>query len=666
MVHTDQTSIAGPDELTAEWLTSVLGAPVSGFRGERIGTGQMSECYRIVVDYAADDNAPAGPASVVLKVPASDLMSRQTGAALGLYEREVRFYAEVAPKLVGPIAPCYHASFDAAAGTFALLLGDAGPADVGDEVAGTTPERALLAVTELGRLHGPAMGDPTFAAAGWLNREPPVNQGLFAQLYAGFIERYGARIAPRHKAVCDRLVAGFDAYMADDQAPRGLVHGDYRLDNLLFGNPGSSRPLTVVDWQTVTWGPAMTDLSYFLGCALPAGVRRAHADALLAAYHDALGPTAAVTLGQVRDGVRRTSFFGVLMAIVSPMLVQRTGRGDEMFLAMIERHCQHVLDTGALDWLPHPESPVARPLAPQPADESAHPAGAEPMWNESWYADFADPHQGVGGYIRLGLTPNEGVAWLTALLCGPGRPTAAVVDFAAPLSEDPFSLATDRFEFTHCATAPLRTYRVTLNGRGQAFEDPAALLRGEQGRDIDVSMELEWSTAGTPYQYRITTRYEIACTVSGTVTADGQRIDFDGVAGQRDHSWGVRDWWGMDWVWSALHLDDGTRLHGVQIRLPGAPPIAVGYLQEPGQPLTELQAVTSREAFTPTGLPLATTLTLNPGALQVTADIQGHAPLRLVAPDGRLSLFPRAWATVGTSDGRRGTGWIEWNRHQAS
>ena len=54
----------------------------------------------------------------------------------------------------------------------------------------------------------------------------------------------------------------------------GLVHGDYRLDNMLFGQPGADRALTVVDWQTVTWGPAMTDVAYFLGCALPSELRR--------------------------------------------------------------------------------------------------------------------------------------------------------------------------------------------------------------------------------------------------------------------------------------------------------------------------------------------------------------------------------------------------------
>src|SRR5271168_1216986 len=305
------------DELSTEWLSAQVNAPVSAFHVERIGTGQMSECYRVALEYDGDAQAPA---SVVLKVAASDPVSRQTGVALGLYEREVRFYTDVAPRLVGPIAPCYHASFDANAGTFALLLGDAGPAEVGNEIEGTSVERARLAVSELGRLHGPAIGDPALAGTAWLNREAPISQALLSQLYAGFVERYGNRIAPQHRAMCDRFVASFDAYVAaDEQAggPKGLVHGDYRLDNMLFGLPGADRPLTVVDWQTVSWGPAMTDLAYFLGCALRTEDRRAQYDTLLRAYHEALGPGAPIALADVKEGVRRQGFFAVMMAIVS-------------------------------------------------------------------------------------------------------------------------------------------------------------------------------------------------------------------------------------------------------------------------------------------------------------------------------------------------------------
>jgi hypothetical protein len=546
---------------------------------------------------------------------------------------------------------------------FHLLLGDAAPAVVGDEIRGATIEQAMLAMGELGRLHAPLLGQTAMADVDWLNRESPVSQALIAQLYAGFAERYRDDIAPAHREVCERLVASFDAYLAQESATgvHGLVHGDYRLDNMLFGQAGADRPLTVVDWQTVTWGPAMTDVAYFLGCALPDDIRRENYDALLRAYHDALGTGAPLSLDDVREGVRQASFFGVMMAIISPMLVERTRRGDEMFMTMLARHSQHVLDIDALATLPEPTAPEA--LQPAAHDEGAHEAGGEPLWSESWYADFADEDQSVGGWFRLGLIPNQGFAWINALICGPDLPTVAVNDFHAALPEDACVVRTDAIELTHTATEPLQTYRVSLRGRGQAYDDPSGLLRSEQGRPVDVTLDLTWTTAGTPYQYRITPRYEIPCTVSGTVGFDGRTFTISAVPGQRDHSWGVRDWWGMDWVWSALHLHDGTHLHGVDIRIPGAPPIGIGYLQPPDGPLVELRSVSARETFADNGLPLTTDLSLEPGDVTLTVEIKGHAPVLLTSTDGRVSQFPRAWATVRTADGRTGVGWLEWNRN---
>lgn len=655
-----------PSDLTAAWLTGAVGSgTVTDFSVERIGTGQMSECYRIRLSY--DDGAPTfrGPQSVVMKVAATDPVSRQTGLAMGLYEREVRFYREIAPRIPGPLARCYHAAFDGSAGVFDVLLGDASPATVGDELCGATAEQAELAVVELARLHGPLLGDTALAGTSWLNRDAPINQALIIQLYTGFIDRYRDQIPSQYRTVCDRLVNGFDAYLAGEAASErihGLVHGDYRLDNLLFGIAGADRPLTVVDWQTVTWGPAMTDLAYFLGCALSVDDRRTQYDALLQAYHETLGPHAPLTLEDVRDGVRRQSFFGVMMAIVSSMLVERTERGGAMFMTMLQRHCDHVLDTEALEILPASTAP--EPLRPAGVDESAHTPTDEPLWSESWYADFADVTQGFGGWVRLGRIPNERKAWLHALLCGPNIATTAVIDFDVALPADPWTVRTDSIDFTHAAGTPLHTYHVALQARGLSHTDPANLLRGDAGTPVEVAMELVWVTDGTPYQYRLTTRYEIPCIVSGTVTVGDNRYTFDAVPGQRDHSWGVRDWWSMDWLWSALHLDDGTHLHGVDLRIPGAPALGIGYLQDADGNVAELHAIATREAFAANGLPEATTINFNPAGVTVTAEMQGHAPLRLVAADGRISQFARGWATVVTADGRRGVGWLEWNRNQ--
>lgn len=657
--------IERPSDLTASWLAAVIGTgPIADFSVERIGTGQMSECYRVRLTYA--EGPSDGPESVVLKVAATDPVSRQTGLALGLYEREVRFYGDIAPGLGGPIAPCYHAAVDTSTGVFDLLLGDAGPAVVGDEIAGATVEQAHLGAVELGRLHGPLLGDASLAEAPWLNREAPLSQAMITPLYDGFVDRYGDQIAPEHRVVCERLVAAFDGYLAQEGEVsergrlQGLVHGDYRLDNMLFGTDGADRALTVVDWQTVSWGPALTDLAYFLGGALPTDDRRQHYDALLRAYHEALGPRAPLTLADVADGVRRQSFFGVMMAIVSPMLVERTDRGDRMFMTMLQRHCDHVLDTDALSTLPAPVAP--EPLRPSDEDELAHDPTAEPLWSESWYADFADAAQGLGGWFRLGRVANEQTAWVHVLLCGPDMPTVAV-DAQVPLPPDPWAVRTDDFQLGHSAEVPLQCYRVDVRARGQAYADPSALLRGEPGTPVEMTMNLVWATDGTPYKYGLTTRYEIPCTVSGDVTIGDTGYRLECVPGQRDHSWGVRDWWGMDWIWSALHLDDGTHLHGVNIRIPGAPAFSIGYEQGADGKVTELQTVDSRESFADNGLPLDAKLRLTPAEITADVNVRGQAPVRLVATDGRVSQFPRVWATISTADGRSGVGWLEWNRN---
>jgi hypothetical protein len=404
----------------------------------------------------------------------------------------------------------------------------------------------------------------------------------------------------------------------------------------------------------------MTDAAYFIGCALPVEDRRARYEDLLRAYHEGLGPDSPVSLEDVREGVRHQSFVGVMMAVVSAMLVERTERGDEMFLTMLERHSSHVLDTGALDILP---GGAQRALVPDPVDEGAHEPGDEPLWNESWYWDFADPEQGIGGWIRLGLVPNQNVAWINALVCGPDMPTIALLDFEAPLPEDPAVVTGDGVQLRHGATIPLQSYRVDVGGAAQAYDDPSALLSDEEGRPAQLAMDLTWTTTGTPYAYRIATRYEIPCTVTGTITVDGRTYQIEAVAGQRDHSHGVRDWWSMDWVWSALHLDDGTHLHGVDIRIPGLDPVSVGYIQRDGEPVVETTAVTADATFADNGLPTQTRIVYEPGPVDTTIRVRGQAPVRLVGPDGRVSQFPRAWVEVETADGRHGVGWAEWNRN---
>ena len=58
----------------------------------------------------------------------------------------------------------------------------------------------------------------------------------------------------------DRLIEWLPAHVPADEATT-LVHGDYRLDNLIF-HPTEPRAVAVIDWELSTLGHPLCDLAY--------------------------------------------------------------------------------------------------------------------------------------------------------------------------------------------------------------------------------------------------------------------------------------------------------------------------------------------------------------------------------------------------------------------
>jgi hypothetical protein len=119
-------------------------------------------------------------------------------------------------------------------------------------------------------------------------------------------------------------------------------------------------------------------------------------------------------------------------------------------------------------------------------------------------------------------------------------------------------------------------------------------------------------------------------------------------------------------MWSAFHLSDGTRTHAVTI--PQMPGFAVGYSQR-GDEIAEWTSGTTTEVVASNGLITDARIVAGPevgsdGELALTVEPLAFGALRLQAPDGRVTHFPRAMARVTADDGRTGVGWIEWNRNQ--
>ena len=132
---------------------------------------------------------------------------------------------------------------------------------------------------------------------------------------------------------------------ADARGAWCVTHADYRLDNLLFGLDPGTAEVTVVDWQTAAVGIGPADVAYFLGAGLLPEVRRTHERDLVARY--AAGLRAAgidVVDDAIWEGYVLGSAGGYLMAIIASQIVERTERGDDMFVAMATRHASQIVD----------------------------------------------------------------------------------------------------------------------------------------------------------------------------------------------------------------------------------------------------------------------------------------------------------------------------------
>ncbi len=340
------------EELTATWLTSALGLQVDAVTSEVVGTGQMGSCHRLHLRGDA-----ALPATILAKVPSEDAGTRELMA--GAYENEIRFYTDLAPTVDVRVPHCYYAAMGDA-GTFTILMEDLAPALVGDQIKGCDPDQARRAVVNLAGLHGPRWCDPTLTdIEGMLPLGPVVGEMLdvtFPPAAATFLELLGDQMAAADAATLEALTPLAGRWIAARADRFSLLHMDYRLDNLLFGE----HEVWAVDWQGVSIGLPTRDVAFFLSTGLMVEDRRRYEWDIVAAYHSRLmtygveGYSAEQCWNDYRFGMLQNPFITVFGCAYG----SRTERGDRMFLAMIERGCAAIRDLDVLDLIADEPTPV--------------------------------------------------------------------------------------------------------------------------------------------------------------------------------------------------------------------------------------------------------------------------------------------------------------------
>lgn len=302
---TDHPTIPGSAAaVTADWMQQALAAgdafdvpPIKGLTAESIGTGLglLADLLRCHLTYHDGDGSSGGqarlerPATVIVKLPSSEAKSRRLCKQFELYKRECHYYSRLAPHVPIRTPTLLYGDYEPRTDRFVLVLEDLGAMATADQIAGATAEQAIRAVRGIAKLAGNywnRVDQPALAGS----REElspkyrPLVQIVYLanlvrtmRLFSGMIssgaqrtlEAYGPRVA-EHMGV---LAAG----------PLTFTHGDYRLDNMFFGDDGA---FAVIDWQVSGIQSSLYDVAYFMATSVATGVRRQVERQALAEFHD--------------------------------------------------------------------------------------------------------------------------------------------------------------------------------------------------------------------------------------------------------------------------------------------------------------------------------------------------------------------------------------------
>ena len=317
-------------EFTADWFTDLFqeqyGAAVLDVSREVIGTGVgfVGEIHRCSLIW--DANRDDLPTSVIVKVPSKLPLNRSLGEGLQLYEREVVAYEKLSKNMGLPMPNVLHSAMDddptpwldtvitflfsrlplggvswltvkflqlasknPKLRRYVLVLEDISDARPPSQVEGGSLDDALISLATLAKFHAHHwMNEESIAVSDriWaVDRLPKVIQASYARNREEFVGRFGDLVGKEKMQVIDDAQDRLEDLLAPlARDPWTLLHGDYRLDNIMFRSNGE---IVVIDYQLLCKGRPGWDVAYFITTALSADHKNEE-ETMLKHYHETL------------------------------------------------------------------------------------------------------------------------------------------------------------------------------------------------------------------------------------------------------------------------------------------------------------------------------------------------------------------------------------------
>jgi hypothetical protein len=323
-----------------------------------VGVGLLSDLARVELEYARG----SGPVpALIAKFAVSNENNRTVAQGLQTYEREVRFYQDLAPRIGQSCPLAYYSEVDASTGDMVLLLEDLSDYRAGDQTRGCTVGHAELALTTVAKLHAATWhAEQREDLVWWPTIEGPLYSGAIGVAVAGVfdqtMETFAAFVNQEVVAAGERYKAAIpELHRRMGLGPQALIHGDFRLDNFMFGVADHHRRFVMLDMQAPIVTKAVHDVAYLLTQSIETDMRRAYERRLIERYHSTLVDLGVddYSLNECWDDYRTAALHCLEYAIViSGTLEPGNERGRRFVEVALQRSSQAIVDLDLLALLP--------------------------------------------------------------------------------------------------------------------------------------------------------------------------------------------------------------------------------------------------------------------------------------------------------------------------
>jgi hypothetical protein len=291
-----------------------------------------------------------------------------------------------------------------------------------------------------------------------------------------------------------------------------------------------------------------------------------------------------------------------------------------------------------------------------------HEFGDHAEWNESFYFNFYDRSKDVCGFMRIGLKPNKNEK---SVFCFFMLPDGSIVGLKGGLPYTGPDLTVNGLTFTRIE--PEKRWKLTFDGLMAKMANPPA--------PVKASFSLDFTALNDIFDYRACVsghKEEISKSVAsehleqfgrvkGVLKVEDKEYTIDGL-GERDHSWGIREWTAPKmWIWLTCQFSETAALNVTKLAVEQGE-VDAGFIHLDGKSMP-LDAAHIDTTFAPGGGPVSFKMKLKDMSGKshtVEAEIIKQAVLPFEGPDKKSLAIMYETLARYRMDGKVGYGIAEY------